>query len=99
MARKSIIQRQKKREALVKKFFFKRQKLTDKLRSSVGTHLVKARFQLKKLPRDSSPLRLVGRCSQSGRARAYSRRFGLSRIAFRQMAQKGLLPGVTKASW
>ena len=54
---------------------------------------------LAKLPRDASPTRLVNRCEASGRRRSFIRRFRLSRIAFRELASQGLIPGVTKASW
>jgi small subunit ribosomal protein S14 len=54
---------------------------------------------LQKLPRNSSPTRLHNRCSITGRPRGYMRRFGLSRIAFRELALEGKVPGVTKASW
>ncbi len=58
-----------------------------------------ARLKLAKLPRDTSPIRNMVRCSLTGRPRGNYRKFGLSRMAFRQLAHKGLLPGVTKASW
>jgi small subunit ribosomal protein S14 len=51
------------------------------------------------LPRNSSPTRLKNRCSETGRPRAYMRRFGLSRISFREHASKGEIPGITKSSW
>ncbi len=54
---------------------------------------------LTKLPRDASPTRLVNRCQITGRRHAYLRKFGCSRLAFREMALNGLIPGVTKASW
>ena len=54
---------------------------------------------LAKLPRNSSPTRLKNRCLETGRPRAYMRQFGLSRIAFREHASRGEIPGVTKASW
>ena len=54
---------------------------------------------LAKLPRDASPIRLVNRCSMSGRRRGYLRKFGCSRLTFREGALNGLIPGVTKASW
>lgn len=54
---------------------------------------------LAKLPKDSNPIRLKNRCSQTGRPRAYLRKFGMSRIAFRNLAHKGQIPGVKKASW
>jgi len=54
---------------------------------------------LSKLPRDASPTRVVNRCEQSGRRRGYIRRFKLSRLAFRELASQGMIPGVTKSSW
>ena len=54
---------------------------------------------LAKLPRDASPTRLVNRCSMSGRRHAYMRKFGCSRLTFREAALNGLIPGVVKASW
>lgn len=58
-----------------------------------------ARLKLQKMPRDTSPIRYVTRCYLTGRPRAVYKKFGLSRMAFRSLAHKGLLPGVTKASW
>jgi small subunit ribosomal protein S14 len=54
---------------------------------------------LAKLPKDASPIRVVNRCSLSGRRRGYLRKFGCSRLTFREMALSGLIPGVVKASW
>jgi small subunit ribosomal protein S14 len=54
---------------------------------------------LSRLPRNASPTRVVNRCAISGRRRAYLRKFGCSRLTFREMALSGLIPGVTKASW
>ena len=56
-------------------------------------------ISLEKLPRDSNPIRVRNRCNLTGRPRGYYRKFGLSRIALREMANKGIIPGVTKASW
>ena len=58
-----------------------------------------ARLKLQKLPRDGSPSRVVTRCYLTGRPRAVYRKFGLSRMAFRELALNGKIPGVTKASW
>ncbi len=58
-----------------------------------------AQMQLQKLPRDSSPIRVRNRCSQTGRSRGYLRKFGLSRIALRELALEGQIPGVVKSSW
>lgn len=89
MSKKSIIARQLKREKLVKKYAEKRKALKE-----AGDYIA-----LALLPRDSSPVRLKNRCKVTGRPRAYIRKFGLSRIKFREMALAGKIPGVTKASW
>ena len=54
---------------------------------------------LQKLPKNSSPVRMHNRCKLTGRPKGYMRQFGISRVTFREMANKGLIPGVTKASW
>lgn len=89
MAKKSIIARQKKREALVAKFAEKRTALKE-----AGDYAA-----LDQLPRNASPVRLKNRCQLTGRPRGYIRYFGLCRIAFRDMALDGKIPGVKKASW
>lgn len=89
MAKTSAIARQAKRERLVAKYAAIRKELKEK-GDSVG---------LQKLPRNSSPSRLHSRCKITGRPRSYMRKFGVSRIAFREMALDGKIPGVTKASW
>ena len=55
--------------------------------------------ELQKLPKNSSPVRMHNRCKLTGRPRGYMRQFGISRVTFREMANKGLIPGVSKASW
>ena len=89
MAKKSALARDKKRIALNQKFAAKRAEL-----KAAGDNEA-----LQKLPRNSSPTRCKNRCSETGRPRAYMRKFGLSRISFREHASKGEIPGVTKASW
>ena len=89
MARKSNIARDLKRRKLHDKYAAKRAELKQ-LGDSEG---------LAKLPRNSSPTRLKNRCVETGRPHAYMRQFGLSRLAFREHASKGEIPGVTKASW
>jgi len=89
MARKSLIARQEKRVRLYEKFKKKREEL-----KAIGD------FEgLQKLPRDSSAVRLKNRCMFTGRARSYYRKFGVSRLVFREMALKGEIPGVKKSSW
>ena|SRR5690606_26374673 len=101
MAKTSAIYRQKKREKLVRKFAAKRAeyKRISRDMSLSAEDRQEAREKLAKLPRNSSPVRLRTRCMVSGRPRAVYRKFMLSRIAFRELAHLGHLPGVHKASW
>jgi len=89
MAKTSSKARQARRMRIVQKYAALRKELKEK-----GEYAA-----LQKLPRDSSPTRLHNRCAISGRPRGYIRRFGISRIAFRDLALDGKIPGVTKASW
>jgi small subunit ribosomal protein S14 len=89
MAKKSALARDKKRAALNAKHAARRAEL-----KAAGDQA-----GLQKLPRNASPTRLKNRCAETGRPRAYIRKFGLSRISFREHASKGEIPGVTKASW
>lgn len=89
MAKKSIIARDLKRQKMITKYADKRAEL-----KAAGDYEGLAR-----LPRNSSPTRWNNRCNETGRSRAYMRRFGLSRIAFREHASRGEIPGVTKSSW
>jgi len=89
MAKKSIVVRDQKRRRMHDKYAVKRAELKA-LGDADGLAL---------LPRNSSPTRLKNRCSETGRPRAYMRRFGLSRISFREHANKGEIPGITKSSW
>ena len=101
MAKTSAIYRQKKREKLVRKYAAKRADLKRKAKDQkLSPEERQAALQsLAKLPRNSSPVRLRTRCIVSGRPRAVYKKFMLSRIAFRELAHAGLLPGVHKASW
>lgn len=89
MSKKSIIARQKKRERLVAKYAEKRAQLKKEGKWD----------ELDKLPKNSSPVRLKNRCRLTGRPKGYMRQFGISRVTFRQMANDGKIPGITKASW
>jgi len=89
MARKAVIARERKRERLVAKYA----KLRAELKAS-GDYEA-----LDKLPKNSSKVRLHNRCQLTGRPKGYMRQFGISRVTFREMALKGLIPGITKASW
>ena len=89
MAKKAWKERNKRKQETVKKFAAIRAEMKAK-RDYAG---------LAQLPRDASPTRVINRCSFSGRRRGYLRKFGCSRLTFREAALNGLIPGVTKASW
>ncbi len=89
MAKESVKARERKREATVAKFAVKRAAL-----KAAGDYV-----GLDKLPKNASPVRLHNRCKLTGRPRGYMRKFGISRVTFREMASNGLIPGVTKSSW
>jgi small subunit ribosomal protein S14 len=89
MAKTSWIERNKRKAATVKKYAAVRAELKAK----------KDYAGLSKLPKDASPVRVVNRCSVTGRRHAYLRKFACSRLTFREGALNGLIPGVTKASW
>lgn len=89
MAKESIKARERKRIALVAKYAVKRAAL-----KAAGDYL-----GLDKLPKNASPVRLHNRCKLTGRPRGYMRKFGISRVTFREMASAGKIPGITKASW
>lgn len=89
MAKTSWLERDKRKQATVKKYAAKRAELKAK-KDYVG---------LSQLPRDASPVRLVNRCAVSGRRHGFIRKFGVSRLTFRELALSGMIPGVTKASW
>lgn len=101
MAKKSSIEKQLRREALVEKAREKRAALKEMIRSPKSTDEQRqnAIIALNKMKRDTSPSRLRNRCILTGRARGYLRRFKLSRLSFREMASNGMIPGVVKASW
>ncbi len=89
MAKKSWLERNKKKAETVKKYAVLRAELKAK-----GDYA-----GLAKLPRNASPTRVVNRCSMSGRRHGYMRKFSCSRLTFREGALNGLIPGITKASW
>jgi len=101
MATKASIERNLKRQRLVEKYAAQRAELKAILANpeTSDEDFFAAQRKLSKLPRNSSPVRVRNRCNLTGRSRAYIRRFGLSRITFRELALSGKLPGVTKASW
>ena len=89
MAKKCWIARERKRRKMVALYADRRSRL-----KAAGEYEA-----LQKLPRDASPVRLKNRCALTGRSRGYLRKFGISRIKFREMALAGKIPGVRKASW
>lgn len=89
MAKESMKAREVKRAKMVERYKAKREKL-----KAEGNYEA-----LQLIPKNASPVRLHNRCSITGRPKGYMRQFGLSRIQFREMASKGLIPGVKKASW
>lgn len=101
MAKRSSIEKEKKRERLVKLKWSKRQELRTKAAdlnlSEEERHA--ARIALNKMPRNSCKVRLRNRCQMTGRARGFMSKFKISRLTFREMASFGLIPGVHKASW
>ena len=101
MAKKSMIEREKKRQRLVEKFAAKRVELKSIARdeSKPMEERFKAQLELAKLPRNSSATRLHNRCQLTGRPHAYYRKLKISRIALRELGSAGQLPGVVKSSW
>ncbi|CAL2101929.1 30S ribosomal subunit protein S14 [Tenacibaculum sp. 190130A14a] len=89
MAKESMKARERKRAKMVAKYAEKRKALKE-----AGDYEA-----LQKLPKNASPIRMHNRCKLTGRPRGYMRQFGISRVTFREMANQGLIPGVTKASW
>jgi len=101
MAKVSMIQRDVKRKKMVKKYAPKREALLAIARdkSAKPEDIFKANMELAKLPKNAMPSRQRNRCALTGRPRGYHRKFDLCRVQLRDLALKGQLPGVTKASW
>nr|AYC63881.1 ribosomal protein S14 [Dichotomosiphon tuberosus] len=100
MAKKSLIEREKKRQSLVLKYNEKRIELKSEIKRLKFTkEYFKFHAKLQKLPRNSSKVRLHNRCLLSGRPKAVFRNFKLCRHLVRELALQGFLPGVTKSSW
>ena len=101
MAKKSAIETNRRRMALARKFADRRASLkaSAKNKGLSAEERFAARLKLAELPRNSSPVRVRNRCEVTGRPRAYYRKFRLSRIALRELASQGLIPGMTKSSW
>ncbi|MCE2681791.1 MAG: 30S ribosomal protein S14 [Flavobacteriia bacterium] len=104
MAKESMKARERKREKLVARYAKKREELTKVLKSTSTSDEVQAAkwdamMALQKMPANSSKVRVHNRCGLTGRPRGYMRKFGISRVTFREMALAGKIPGVKKASW
>ena len=100
MAKKGMIERERKRQVLVQKFLSKRIELLKQMKEANSfEEKLKIHRQIQQLPRNSAPVRVRNRCLLTGRSRGYFRDFGLSRHCLREMSHQCLLPGVTKASW
>ena len=100
MAKKSMLERERKRKKLTARFAKKREIILNALKTaSTLEQIFEWNEKIQKLPRNSSRIRMKNRCWKTGRPRGYSRFFGLCRNAVRELAHDCLLPGVTKASW
>ena len=101
MAKLALINREQKRRETVKKFAAKRAELAAVIGNTKlsDEERDEARAQLQKLPRNASPVRLRNRCTLTGRPRGVYRKFGLARNKLREIAMRGEIPGVIKASW
>ena len=101
MAKKSSIAKNKQKEEIVSRYRAKRLELRNVLKSASASWEQKeeARKKMNRFPRRSIENRVSNRCELTGRPRGYLRKFGLSRIAFRDLASRGQVPGVTKSSW
>ncbi len=101
MAKKSAIERNKKRKRMTDRYAEKRARLKRIIhdRSTPGTARFQASLVLAKMPRNSSPTRIRNRCALTGRPRGYYRKVDMSRIELRALASQGFIPGMIKASW
>jgi small subunit ribosomal protein S14 len=100
MAKKNMLQREVKRNKLVKKYLKKRHNILLGLKKAKNlTDIFLLQKKLQRLPGNSLPIRLKNRCWKTGRSRGFYRDFGLSRHVLREMAHQCLLPGIVKASW
>jgi small subunit ribosomal protein S14 len=101
MAKTSMVEREKRRARVVKKYAAKRAKLKELIRSPKTTpeQRAAAQAELQSQPRDASPSRHRNRCAITGRSRGVYRKFGLSRVKIREVFARGEIPGLAKASW
>ena len=101
MAKKSAVEKNERRKKMVKKYAGKRARLKAIIddKNTTPEERFQAVLKLSQLPRNGAKIRVRNRCEITGRPRAYYRKFGMSRIALRELAAIGLIPGVTKSSW
>ncbi|MEZ5424474.1 MAG: 30S ribosomal protein S14 [Pyrinomonadaceae bacterium] len=101
MAKISKVVKNNKRKAMVANYAERRRELKKIINNPASTpeQVDEAVIRLQKMPRDASPIRVRNRCSQTGRPRGYLRKFGISRVALRDLAREGQIPGVVKSSW
>ena len=101
MAKTNMVEREKRRARVVKKYASRRAELKETIRSPKTSHEDRqaAQATLQALPRDSSATRQRNRCAITGRSRGVYRKFGLSRVKIREVANRGEIPGLVKASW
>ncbi len=101
MAKISKVVKNEKRKKMVMQYAERRLALKKIINNPESTpeQVDEAQMKLQKFPRNSSPIRVRNRCSQTGRSRGYLRKFGISRIALRELALEGQIPGVVKSSW
>ena len=101
MAKISKVVKNEKRKKTVAKYAERRTELKKIINNPESTpeQVDAAQLQLQKLPRNASPIRVRNRCSQTGRPRGYLRKFGISRVTFRELSLQGQIPGVVKSSW
>ena len=101
MAKTSMIERDKRRRRLAKKFAYRRARLKEIAadRSLPAEERFAARLKLAELPRNSSPTRIRNRCDLTGRPRGYYRKLRMSRISLRDLGSTGMIPGMVKSSW
>ena len=99
MAKESMKAREVKRAKMVARYAEKRAASKEIVRTGDPVEAYEAAQKLQSIPKNANPIRLHNRCKLTGRPKGYIRMFGISRIQFREMASKGLIPGVKKASW
>lgn len=101
MAKISKVVKNNKRKAMVANYAERRREFKKVINNPASTpeQVDEAVIKLQKMPRDASPIRVRNRCSQTGRPRGFLRKFGISRVALRDLAREGQIPGVVKSSW